>query len=112
MWIRLKLFFVYAVIVAGSVVIFILQWHEAVAKSGFGSSGYTQGLVGTIMLALIMAGIPIVFWAVLVYLALCWLLFRSGELEAHKARQVIAEVSREMPHARSTKPLAGRTFED
>jgi uncharacterized membrane protein len=60
---RLKLGFITAVIVVGAIAIAVLQWPEAVKNSGFGSGGYNQGLTGTIMLAVLMAGIPIVLFA-------------------------------------------------
>ena len=55
---RLKIVFINVVIVCGSVAIAVVQWPEAVGNSGFGSNGYNQGVMGTILLALLMAGIP------------------------------------------------------
>jgi hypothetical protein len=86
----LKIAFINAVIVCGSVAIAIMQWPEAVKNSGFGSNGYNQGMMGTILLALLMAGIPIVVFAVATHLGLTWLLMKSGELEEYKARKALA----------------------
>jgi uncharacterized membrane protein len=109
----LKLATIYLVIAAGAVAIIVLQWPEAVAKTGYGSAGYTQGLTGTVMLTVILAGIPIVFWAVLVYLALSWLWFRSGEIDAWRARKVLAEVARADASSTSERAVRSqKTFED
>ena len=89
---RLKLAFVNAVIVLGAIAIAAMQWPEAVKNSGFGSSGYNQGLTGTVMLAVLMAGIPIVLFAAGAYLALTHLLFRRGELDEYKKRKIIESV--------------------
>jgi hypothetical protein len=89
---RLKLAFINAVIVLGSIVIAVLQWPEAVKNSGFGSGGYNQGLTGAIMLAVLMAGIPIVLFAAATYLALTHLLFRRGEIDEYKKRKIIESV--------------------
>jgi hypothetical protein len=86
---RLKLAFINAVIVLGAIAIAVLQWPEAVKNSGFGASGYNQGLTGTIMLAVLMAGIPIVLFAAAAYLALTHLLFRRGELDEYRKRKII-----------------------
>jgi hypothetical protein len=111
-WLRVRLFVVNAVIFAGAIAIGYFQWGEAVKSSGFGSGGYSQGLVGTAMLWLIMGGIPILIFAIAAHFALTWLFFRAGELEEYKARQVVAEVSQEVESARATKPVAGRRYED
>jgi hypothetical protein len=89
---RLKLAFVNAVIVLGAIAVAAMQWPEAVKNSGFGASGYNQGLTGTVMLAVLMAGIPIVLFAAGAYLALTHLLFRRGELDEYKKRKIIESV--------------------
>ena len=92
---RLKIIFINAVIVLGSIVIAVLQWPEAVKNSGFGPSRYNQGPTGTIMLAVLMAGIPIVLFAAATYLALTHLLFRRGEIDDYKKRKIIESAGRE-----------------
>jgi hypothetical protein len=92
---RLKLAFVNAVIVVGAIVIAAWQWPEAVKNSGFGSGGYNQGLTGTIMLAVLMAGIPIVLYVAAAYLILTHLLFRPGELDGYRKRKIIESVCAE-----------------
>jgi len=44
------------------------------------------------MLAVLMAGIPIVLFAAATYLALTHLLFRRGELDEYKKRKIIESV--------------------
>ena len=78
---RLKIIFVNVVIVLGSLVIAVLQWPEAVKNGAFGPSRYNQGPMGTIMLTVLMAGIPIVLFAAATYLALTHLLFRRGGID-------------------------------
>jgi hypothetical protein len=90
---RLKLAFVNAVIVTGSIAIAVLQWPEAVKNSGFGSGGYNQGMVGTVLLEVLMAGIPIVLFAAATHLGLSHLLFRQGELDAYKRRKIVESVA-------------------
>ena len=89
---RFKLVLINAVIVLGSLLIAVLQGQEAFKNSGFGSGGYTQGLTGTIMLAVVMAGIPIVLFAAAAHVALSYLLFRPGELDAYKKLRIIESV--------------------
>jgi len=84
---RLKLAFVKLVIVAGMAVIGVWQWHEATHKNDFGNESFNQGLVGQALLGVVMAGIPAILYAVLMYLALEWLLFRPGELAEFRARR-------------------------
>src|ERR1700730_11041259 len=111
---RLKLAFINAVIVLGSIVIAVLQWPEAVKNSGFGSSGYNQGLTGAIMLAVLMAGIPIVLFAAATYLALTHLLFRRGEIDDYKKRKIIESMGREAKAdapARSTDDTAHNSLD-
>jgi hypothetical protein len=99
---RLKLAFVNAVIVVGSVAIAVLQWPEAVRNSGFGSGGYNQGMVGTVLLEVLMAGIPIVLFAAAAHLALSHLLFRRGELDAYKRRKIVKSVAAGTDGTRTT----------
>jgi hypothetical protein len=106
---RLKLAFVNAVIVLGAIAIAILQWPEAVKNSGFGASGYNQGLTGTIMLAVLMAGIPIVLFAAAAYLALTHVLFRRGELDDYRKRKIIESVCAEAKAATATQPSGEAT---
>jgi hypothetical protein len=99
---RLKQFFINAVIVLGALVIVYVQWPEALKNSGFGSGGYNQGMIGTVLLAILMAGIPIIIFAIVAHLALAWLLFRPGELEEYKARKLVESLSAKSP--RTPKP--------
>jgi hypothetical protein len=111
---RLKIIFINAVIVLGSIVIAVLQWPEAVKNNGFWSSRYDQGLMGTIMLAVLMAGIPIVLFAAATYLALTHLLFRRGEIDEYKKRKIIESVGREAKAdapARSTDDTAHNSLD-
>jgi hypothetical protein len=101
---RLKLALVNAVIVVGAIAIAVLQWPEAVKNSGFGASGYNQGLTGTIMLAVLMAGIPIVLFAAAAYLILTHLLFRRGELEDYRNRKIIESVCAEAKGDTAARP--------
>ena len=88
----LKLAFVNTTIVLGSVAIAVMQWFEAVKNSGFGTGGYNQGLTGTILLAVVMAGIPIVLFAAAVHLALSHLLFRPGELDSYRREKIVESI--------------------
>src|ERR1700680_1844675 len=111
---RLKIIFINAVIVLGSLVIAVLQWPEAVKNNDFWSSRYDQGLMGTIMLAVLMAGIPIVLFAAAAYLALTHLLFRRGEIDDYKKRKIIESVGREAKAdapARSTDDTAHNSLD-
>jgi hypothetical protein len=88
-WIGAKMAFINVVIVAGAVVIVFVQWQEATKNSGFGSGGYNQGIAGTIFLAVLLAGIPIILWGVVAYLGLSWLLLRHGEKEQWEAHRLM-----------------------
>ena len=81
--------FINVVIVLGTVGIVLAQWPEAIKNSGFGSGGYNQGMTGTVFLAVLMAGIPAVLFAVSTYLVLSYLLLRRGEREVYEARKLI-----------------------
>jgi hypothetical protein len=101
---RFKLAFVNAVIVLGAIAIAVMQWPEAVRNSGFGASGYHQGLTGTIMLAVLMAGIPIVLYAAAAYLILTHLLFRRGELDEYRKRKIIESVCADAKAGATARP--------
>jgi hypothetical protein len=103
---RLKQFFINVVIVLGALVIVYVQWPEALKNSGFGSGGYNQGMIGTVLLAILMAGIPIIIFAIVAHLALAWLLFRPGELEDYKARKLIKSIRTTETPTRSATPSA------
>ena len=111
-WVRARLFAVNVLICGGAIAIAYFQWGEAVRGSGFGSGGYSQGLTGTVMLWLLMAGIPILIFAIGAHFALTWLLFRPGEIDSYKAWQVISDVSQDVEKTRSNKSPGGRKFED
>jgi hypothetical protein len=96
---RLKQFLINAVIVLGALAIVYVQWPEALKNSGFGSGGYNQGMIGTVLLAILMAGIPIIIFAIVAHLGLAWLLFRPGELEDYKARKLVESLG-----AKSSQP--------
>jgi hypothetical protein len=96
---RFKQILINAVIVVGALVIAYFQWQEALKSSGFGSGGYHQGMIGTVLLAILMAGIPIILFAIVAHLGLTWLLFRSGELEDYKARKLVESLSAKSPKA-------------
>jgi hypothetical protein len=89
---RFKIVLINTVIVLGSLLIAVLQGQEAFKNSGFGSGGYNQGLTGTVMLAVVMAGIPIVVFAAAAYVALSHVLFRDGELDAYRKLRIIESV--------------------
>jgi hypothetical protein len=111
---RLKIIFINVVIVLGSLVIAVLQWPEAVKNGAFGPSRYNQGPMGTIMLAVLMAGIPIVLFAAATYLALTHLLFRRGEIDDYKKRKIIESLAREAKAeapARSTDDRAHNSLD-
>ena len=78
-WVRLRLFIIGVLIAAGVIGIAVLQWPEAVKSSGYGSGTYSQGLVGTMLLAALMAGIPAVLFAIVAYLGLTWLLLSPAK---------------------------------
>lgn len=107
-----KLAAINVVIVLGSLGIAYLQWPEAVKNSGFGSGGYNQGIVGTLMLAALMAGIPIIIFAVAANLTLSWLLFRTGELEEYKARKLIAGLKNQKDTSTNASKLSNHDFAD
>jgi hypothetical protein len=99
---RLKLLAINILIALGAVAIAYVQWSEALKNSGFGSGGYNQGIIGTVLLAILMAGIPIILFAVVAHLGLTWLLFRPGEVEDYKARKLVERLSAKSP--RTPKP--------
>lgn len=101
---RLKLFFINAVIVLGALVIVYVQWPEALKNSGYGSGGYNQGMIGTVLLAILMAGIPIIIFAIVAHLGLAWLLFRPGELEDYKARKLVESLGAKSPPTPKPSP--------
>ncbi|MHB8267477.1 hypothetical protein [Bradyrhizobium sp.] len=101
---RLKLAAINIVIVLGAIVIAYVQWPEAVKNSGFGTGGYNQGMIGTILLAILMAGIPIILFAIVAHLGLTWLLFRPGELEDYKARKLVESRGAKSPRPSQSSP--------
>jgi hypothetical protein len=103
---RLKLLAINILIALGAVSIAYVQWSEALKNSGFGSGGYNQGMIGTVLLAILMAGIPIILFAVVAHLGLTWLLFRSGELEAYKARKLVESIRTTESATKSAAPSA------
>jgi uncharacterized membrane protein len=101
---RFKQFLINAVIVVGALVIVYVQWPEALKNSGFGSGGYNQGMIGTVLLAILMAGIPIIIFAIVAHLGLAWLLFRPGELEDYKARKLVESLGAKSPQPSQSSP--------
>jgi len=95
---RIKLAFINIVIVAGAVVIAVVQWPTAVQ-----AVGVSQGITSAVLLECLIAGIPIVLWGVAVHFALSWLLLKHGELDEYKARREIANLP--------VKPQVGRSTE-
>ena len=110
-WVRLRLFLIGIVMAAGFAAIAILQWPEAEKASGYGSGTYSQGFVGTMLLAALMAGIPAVLFAIVAYLGLTWLLFKPGEIERFRRHKIIESVI-ESSDAVSTPTSTARRFED
>ena len=103
---RLKLAAINVLIALGAVAIAYIQWPEALRNSGFGSGGYSQGMIGTVLLFILMAGIPIIIFAIVVNLGLTWLLFRPGELEEYKARRLIESIRTTEGTAKGAAPPA------
>jgi len=101
---RLKLAVINAVIVLGALAIAYIQWPEALRNSGFGSGGYNQGMTGTVLLFVLMAGIPIIIFAIIAHLGLVWLLFRPGELEDYKARKLVESIRTSESPKKSAAP--------
>ena len=48
-------------------------------------------------LTVLMAGIPIILFAVVTYLVLAFLLLRPGEPEEYKAKKLLTRMSRRLP---------------
>lgn len=112
-WFLARVGFINLVIIAGAAAIAWAQWPVAVQNSGFGSSGYSQGLVGTILLAILMAGIPIIIWAVIVHAGLSWLLMRPNEVEEYKTRKIIESLGGDTLSANDDKSkMPNRVFDD
>jgi len=101
---RFKQFLINAVIVVGALAIAYVQWPEALKNSGFGSGGYNQGMIGTVLLAILMAGIPIIIFAIVAHLGLAWLLYRPGELEDYKARKLVESLGAKSPQPSQSSP--------
>ena len=93
----LKLAIIKTIIVIGSIVILIAQWHDSMKESQFGNDSFNQGEIGAIFLAVVMSGIPIVVFAVATYLVLSFLLFGRGELEEYQAKKLLKKMSDELP---------------
>jgi hypothetical protein len=88
---RLKLIFINTVIVLGVAVIVWIQWPEAMKPPSIGT-GYERGIGASIFLAVLMTGIPALFYAVVAYLLLSHWLFRSDELKTYRARRLVESI--------------------
>jgi hypothetical protein len=109
---RLKLAAINVLIALGAFAIAYIQWPEALRSSGFGSGGYNQGMIGTVLLFVLMAGIPIIIFAIVLNLGLTWLLFRPGELEEYKARKLIEDLAGKKDAAPETPKSQHHDFAD
>jgi hypothetical protein len=89
---RLKIIFVNAVIVAGSLAIIWVQWPEAMKPHGYGNAAYEPGLASRVFLAVLLTGIPVLLYAVAVHVALGHFLFKPGELTLHRARKLVESI--------------------
>jgi hypothetical protein len=101
---RLKLIFINTVIVLGVAVIVWIQWPEAMKPPSIGT-GYERGIGASIFLAVLMTGIPALFYAVVVYLLLSHLLFNPGELKAYRACRLVESIPTTEVPTKSAAPL-------
>jgi hypothetical protein len=69
-------------------------------------AGYEQGLGASIFLAVLMTGIPALFYAVVVYLLLSHWLFRPDELKAYRARRLVESIQTTEGTAKGAAPPA------
>jgi signal transduction histidine kinase len=112
---RLKLALVKLFIFICSAALGAWRWREAMHKDNFGSESFNQGAFGQAFLAFVMAGIPVIFFAVAAYLLLTFLLFRRGEIEDFHARQRIDALKKtlgEKPKGDEASKAEGHVFED
>jgi hypothetical protein len=93
-----KIAIVNIVVVMGSVAIILALWPEAIKPRSYGG-GYEQGWASAFFLAAVLTGIPTVMYAAIAHLALSQLLFKPGELKAHRARQLIESLETAKPAA-------------
>jgi len=111
LWFRLRTLFVNLVVAAGVLAIVWLQWPQAVQSNCFAASGCSQGVVGTVLLEIIMAGIPAILFAIVAHAGLTWLLFRPKEVADYRRRKIVADVTRDIDAApRADAPA--RRFEE
>jgi hypothetical protein len=100
---RLKIIFINSVIALGVGAIIWVQWPEAMKSHSIGA-GYEQGLGASIFLAILLTGIPALFYAVVVYLLLSHWLFRPDELKTYRARRLVESIPTTKDAAKSAAP--------
>jgi len=100
---RIKIIIINIVIALGVGAIIWVQWPEAMKSRSIGV-GYEQGLGASIFLAVLMTGIPALFYAVVVYLVLSHWLFGPDELKAYRARRLVESIRTTENTAKTAPP--------
>ena len=86
---RFKLALVRLFVVGASIALGVWQFKEALHRETFGNPMLDAGPLWDAGLALVMASIPVVFFAVAAWLVLTHALFAKGELAEYRARILI-----------------------
>jgi len=92
---RAKIIFINSVIALGAVAIIVVQWPEGMKPHGYGYAAYEEAWASRVFLDALLTGIPVVLYAGAVHVLLSYWLFKPGELQAYKARQLIATIDSE-----------------
>ena len=101
----LKLWLMWGVILAGEVVIFADTWRRVDGRYA------SEGLITEALMSVIMGGIPGVAFAGVVYVALAWLAFKPGEIEAYRLRRTLAAASAPAQAAKGAQAKVTKAIE-
>ena len=108
---RFKLALVRFLVVGASLAIGVWQFKEGSHRETFGNPMLDAGPLWSAGLALVMASIPVIFFAVGSWLVLTHTLFAKGEIAEYRARKLIENARKTIANKGDAKPVqSGHDF--